>query len=97
MGSEHRWQTGQNERGVCFTAALPINMNLFRPPLIKHSTLFHCSNIFIVHWMYFFSVMLDFSPIFRAGIKPRCGCVFILYIDVDLNHFRHASKLCVVS
>lgn len=54
------------------------------------------TNIFIVHWMYSFSVMLDFLSIFRTGIKPQCGRVFILYIDVDSNHFRLASKLCVV-
>lgn len=46
--------------------------------------------------MYSFSVMLDFLSIFRTGIKPQCGRVFILYIDVDSNHFRLASKLCVV-
>lgn len=40
--------------------------------------------------------MLDFLSIFRTGIKPQCGRVFILYIDVDSNHFRLASKLCVV-
>lgn len=54
------------------------------------------SNIFIVHWMYSFSVMLDFSSIFRTGIKLQCGRVFILYIVADSDHFRLASKLCVV-